>query len=384
MSLGTTSKSKIFSIMFDISIKDLISQGRSIEKTIQFVPSGQGVIRTFSVYRLGNIDDYYRWKEYSIRFLQLYYPADLERFVKYSNDFENQYFDPRFVSNMIGVLEACDEYPSERFVHMTEAQNRGKEIEKEIENVQRLEDVYLSIVSNETIHQSMTAFHKWHAEACILFDKWIYPSDDDWIRFQEIDGGGNGYSLKHEYDRIYSSYQKLLARLREGRNLKGMGVMKGNYPKKMNNSNKINIFISYSHADEKWLLKLKKYLKVLMKFYDSIEYWEDTKLRSGDQWRSEITKAISKANVVILLVSTEFLASDFITSDELPPILRKASEGGTRVLPLIVSPCLFEDSELYDFQAINSPDRTLTDLINDEAAIERVYLELMNTIKELL
>ena len=85
-----------------------------------------------------------------------------------------------------------------------------------------------------------------------------------------------------------------------------------------------------------------------------------------------------------MLVSTAFLASDFITNDELPPILRKAEEEGTRVLPLIVSPCDFEDSELGEFQAINSPDRTLADLGDNEAAVERVYLELNKEIKNLL
>ena len=129
---------------------------------------------------------------------------------------------------------------------------------------------------------------------------------------------------------------------------------------------------------------MKKHLKVLAKYSGSVEYWEDTKLRGGDKWRDEITAAINKANVAILLVSTDFLASDFIANDELPPILRKAVIGGTRVLPLIVAPCAFEVSEISDFQAINSPDRTLADLTNDEAAIERVYLELVQTIQGLL
>lgn len=88
--------------------------------------------------------------------------------------------------------------------------------------------------------------------------------------------------------------------------------------------------------------------------------------------------------MAILLVSTDFLASDFITSDELLPILRKAVSDGIRVLPLIVAPCSFEVSEISDFQAINSPDRTLADLANDDAAIDRVYLELVKTIQGLL
>lgn len=215
---------------------------------------------------------------------------------------------------------------------------------------------------------------------------WVYPVDEDWVKFQDIEGDGNGYVLKHEFGMIYSSYKKLMARLKDGRNIKGSPVPKKVSQIKRSNKdfNKISIFISYAHEDEKWLERLKKHLKVLAKTSDDIEYWEDTRLRGGDKWREEITKAIEKANVAILLVSTDFLASDFILSDELPPILRKAEEDGTRILPLIVSPCSFEYSELSDFQAINSPDMTLADMSRDEAAIERVFLSLIKEIQALL
>lgn len=365
-----------------MTVKNLIEQGRKIESSLQYVPSGDGVVRMFAVYRLADTDEYYRWKECSIRFLQLHSSSDVERFAKYSNEFEEHHFHARYISNMIGVLEACDAIPSEKMSLLNEVQEREEEIAK----VQELQNLYESDARGRDAYNSTDAFHNWHAAACILFDKWFYLTDEDWVRFQNIKGVGNGYVLKQEYDGIYSSYQKLMARLIEGRGLKGNVAPKGmtQLRKKYSSANKINIFISYAHADEKWLERLKKHLKVLTKYSDSIEYWEDTKLRGGDRWREEITKAINKANVAILLVSTNFLASDFIASDELPPILRKAQEEGTIILPLIVSPCSFEFSEIGEFQAVNSPDRTLADLGSDEAAIERVYLELMKTIQSLL
>jgi hypothetical protein len=215
----------------------------------------------------------------------------------------------------------------------------------------------------------------------------VYPTDEDWVKFRNINAGQNGFGLSTEYDKIYSPYQKLMSRLKDGRDIKrpphARALVK-NRDGKGDPQNKINIFISYSHADSQWLELLKTHLKALKKYYENIEFWEDTKLRGGDKWREEITKAIDNANVAILLVSTDFLASDFITSDELPPILRKAEEEGTRILPLIIAPCEYEDSELGDFQAINSPDRTLADLGNDKAAIDRVYLDLNKEIKSLV
>ena len=364
-----------------IDINVLIDRGRSIEGGLTYVHSPEGVMRLYDVYRLESVDNYYSWKELSMRYLQLYYPADLERFVKYSEEFEKHHYIPRFISNMVGVLEACDAIPSEKVLHLNEVQDRLKELAK----VEELERNYVAQTTEERIHKSGSPFHNWHAAACVLFDKWFYATDEDWIKFQSIDGDGNEYMLKHDFDQIFSPYKKLMARLRDGRNLKGNVA-----PKRIVNRtkggelNKINIFISYAHADEKWLEKLKQHLKVLSKYYENIDCWDDTKLRGGDKWRDEISAAISNANVVILLVSTAFLASDFISNDELPPILRKAEEEGTRILPLIVSPCDFEDSELTDFQAINSPDRTLADLAANEAAVERVYLELNNEIKSLM
>ena len=366
----------------NMNINDLITQGRKIESSLQYVPSSEGVIRMFSVYRLANVDEYYRWKEFSIRFLQLYYPTDVERFSKYSQEFEQHHYLPKYISNMIGVLEACEAFSSERMTQSKGVEERDSEIAK----VQDLEQQYRSQTGEGRVHLSISAFHDWHAAACVLFDKWFYSTDEDWAKFQDIDGEGNGYVLKHEYDKIYSSYQKLIARLKDGRSLKGLAAQQNvpRFVKPTDALSKVNIFISYSHADLKWLERLKKHLKVLAKYSGSVEYWEDTKLRGGDRWRDEITEAFKKSNVAILLVSTDFLASDFITSDELPPILRKAVSDGTRVLSLIVAPCSFEVSEISDFQAINSPDRTLADLTNDETAIERVYLELVQTIQGLL
>jgi hypothetical protein len=366
-----------------MTISELISKGREIEKGLTYVQPGSGIFRTYDVYRLANQDEYYNWKEVTIRFLQLYYQTDVERFVNYSKEFETKHFIPRYISNMVGVLEACEAIPSEKFIKM----NALKSCDREIESVLELERLYVGQTEKELIHKSGESFHEWHAAACVLFDKWFYPTDEDWVKFQDINGDGNGYTLKHEFDRVYSSYRILIARLKDGRGLKGSRLSNGGGTTrdlKPNPSTKISIFISYAHSDKKWLEKLKLHLKVLSKYYEPIEYWEDTKLRGGDKWREEITKSINKANVAILLVSTAFLASDFISSDELPPILKKAQEDGTTILPIIVSPCDFEDSELGEFQAINNPERTLADLIQDEAAIERVYLEVNKRIKELL
>jgi hypothetical protein len=120
-----------------------------------------------------------------------------------------------------------------------------------------------------------------------------------------------------------------------------------------------NVFISYCHSDRDYLDRLLIHLKPLEK-EGLIDLWVDTRLRAGDRWKKEIERALGKATVAILLVSADFLASEFITDNELPPILKGAEEKGTRIIPLIVKPCRFtRDKNLRHFQAINDPKEAL-------------------------
>lgn len=119
------------------------------------------------------------------------------------------------------------------------------------------------------------------------------------------------------------------------------------------------IFISYSHADGEYLERLLVHLKPLERD-GLIDLWVDTRLRPGDQWKKEISAALERARVAILLVSADFLASDFITNDELPPILTAAEQKGTRIIPIILKPCRFaRDKNLRHFQSVNDPEHSL-------------------------
>lgn len=128
---------------------------------------------------------------------------------------------------------------------------------------------------------------------------------------------------------------------------------------KRESEKKQSVFISYSHEDTEYLDRLLIHLKPLER-EGLIDLWVDTRLRAGDRWKKEIEKALAKSNVAVLMVSADFLASDFITSNELPPLLRDAEEKGTRIIPVIVKPCRFKrDRNLLHFQAINDPKNSL-------------------------
>lgn len=88
------------------------------------------------------------------------------------------------------------------------------------------------------------------------------------------------------------------------------------------------IFISYSHVDMAWLSRLQVHLRPLQRT-GLIEVWDDTRLAGGDQWREAIAEAIASAKVAILLISPDFLASDFIATEEVPRLLQRAARGLT-------------------------------------------------------
>ena len=99
----------------------------------------------------------------------------------------------------------------------------------------------------------------------------------------------------------------------------------------------------------------------------TIEVWDDTQIKPGAIWAAEIQSALEKAKVAVLLISADFMASDFIASNELPSLLHAAKEDGATIIPVIVSASIFPRMErLARFQAVNDPSRPLVDMTQGE------------------
>ena len=122
-----------------------------------------------------------------------------------------------------------------------------------------------------------------------------------------------------------------------------------------------SIFISYSHKDAKWLTEVKKHLSILEHNHELI-IWDDSKIKTGSDWKSEIDQSIKQCRVAILLVSTNFLSSEFILKKELPHILKAAKKDGLKIFNVILETCAFHLTELEAFQCLNNPKFPLEEL----------------------
>lgn len=143
------------------------------------------------------------------------------------------------------------------------------------------------------------------------------------------------------------------------------------------------IFISYSQKDKEWLERVQTHLKVLQNIGIPVNVWDDTTLKAGERWRVEIEKALASAKVAILLVSTDFLASEFISKNELPPLLKAAEDDGATILPVILKTCLFtKQKELAAFQAVNKPSEPLAKMSENDQ--EETLVALTERIMELM
>ena len=113
------------------------------------------------------------------------------------------------------------------------------------------------------------------------------------------------------------------------------------------------VFLSYSHDDAQWAQRIGVLLKPLLR-RERLRLWVDTDLRAGDAWQSEIMRGITRSRVALLLVSADFLASDFIMDTELPMLIAH----GVRLAPVLVGDCFWREvPELERVQWLHDPGR---------------------------
>lgn len=120
------------------------------------------------------------------------------------------------------------------------------------------------------------------------------------------------------------------------------------------------VFISYSHKDGQWLERLRLMIKPLER--RGLEVWADTDIEAGQKWKDEITGALQSTAMAVFLVSPNFVASEFITTHELPPLLAAADQNHVKILWVYLSACLYDETALSRYQAAHDISEPLDGL----------------------
>ena len=137
------------------------------------------------------------------------------------------------------------------------------------------------------------------------------------------------------------------------------------------------VFISYSHSDKVWLDRLLIFLKPYTR--QNLKIWADPYIKVGDKWRRNISEALSQTCVAVLLVSPEFIDSEFIFQDELPPLLTGADGKVIILVAIPISAADYEAGGLSEFQFAHPPNEPL-----DKMRTPRRNAALVEIVKKIV
>jgi tetratricopeptide (TPR) repeat protein len=142
------------------------------------------------------------------------------------------------------------------------------------------------------------------------------------------------------------------------------------------------VFYSYSHRDEALRDRLEKHLATLKQAGD-IEDWHDRRIEAGTEWDRQIDENLKAADIILLLVSADFLASRYCTDIEVKQAMRQHEAGTARVIPVILHPCYWQNAPFGKLQALPKDADPISVSPNQDAAFLNVVQGILNAIETL-
>lgn len=144
----------------------------------------------------------------------------------------------------------------------------------------------------------------------------------------------------------------------------------------------LRVFLSYSHRDEELCERFLVHLSQL-KREGLIAPWSDRLIAAGIDWAGAIDENLNSAHVIILLVSPDFLASDYCNDVEMDRAMERDQKGEARVLPLILKPCDWETSRFARLQALPKGGKPVVDWPSQDHGFEDAVQGLRRLIQDL-
>ncbi len=144
----------------------------------------------------------------------------------------------------------------------------------------------------------------------------------------------------------------------------------------------VKVFCSYAPEDDKYRRQLETHVSIL-KQQGLISLWHDQQILPGSNWVHTINEYLETASVIILLISADFLASDYCSNIEMKRALERYEANEVRVIPIIVRPCDWQQLPLASLQALPIDGKPISRWTSKEEAWTQVAAGLRRVIEDL-
>ncbi len=146
----------------------------------------------------------------------------------------------------------------------------------------------------------------------------------------------------------------------------------------------LEVVFSYSHKDEEFLKNLKNHLTPLQREGLIEHFWHDRNISAGAEWEKEIDKHLNTANIILLLVSSDFMASDYAYGIEMKRAIERHEKGEARVIPVIIRHVSWKNSIIGKLQAVPTDGKPVKSWLDQDEAFYNVAEYVRKVTNELI
>jgi TIR domain len=146
---------------------------------------------------------------------------------------------------------------------------------------------------------------------------------------------------------------------------------------------KLNIFLSYAHADEDMKKELDKNL-VMLKRSEMIHVWQDRMIQPGTEWDAAIATELANADIILLLISVDFNNSQYIWDKELKVAMERHEKNEARVIPVILRTCEWSEMPYAKLQALPGNATPISSFADKDVAYTEVAKGIRMVVDHLL
>ena len=139
----------------------------------------------------------------------------------------------------------------------------------------------------------------------------------------------------------------------------------------MSASAPLEVFCCYAREDQEMLEDLKKHLTALQR-QNRIVVWSDTNLHAGVEWKTELHQRLESADIILLLISADFIASDYCYGTEMKRAIERHDQGNAHVVPILLRSVNWQDTPFAKLQVIPTNAKPVKNWLDSDEAYHNV------------